>query len=812
MFGRFTERAQKVLFLARDEARRLGHPAVGTEHLLLGLLREGDGIAARALQALGVNLDKVRKEVEKIVVPGDLKSGEEIGLTPRAKKVLELAQEEGRKHGVSYVGTEHILLGLIREGEGVAARVLVSQGLTLEKLRREVLMQLGGIGPMPQGHPQAGAARRAGQTQTMDELGRDLTQLAREGKLDPVIGRDQEIQRVIQILSRRTKNNPCLIGEPGVGKTAVVEGLAQRIVENKVPEILADKRLVTLDMSAVVAGTKYRGEFEERLKKVIDEIRNAGNVILFIDEVHTLVGAGAAEGAIDAANILKPALARGELQCIGATTLDEYRKNIEKDAALERRFQPVMVGEPTIEESIEILKGLRDRYEAHHRVKITDSALKAAVKLSNRYITDRYLPDKAIDLMDEAASRVRLKAYTAPPDVKELEEKIETLKKEKESAVVNQEFEKAASLRDEEQKLQEELARIKDNWVQRKELDQSIVTEEDIADIVSSWTGVPVNKLQEEESERLLQMEDTLHQRVIGQDDAVRAVSRAVRRARAGLKDPKRPIGSFIFLGPTGVGKTELARALAEALFGDEEAMIRFDMSEYMEKHTVSRLLGAPPGYVGYEEAGQLTEMVRRNPYSVVLFDEIEKAHPDIFHVLLQVMEDGRLTDAQGRTVDFRNTVIIMTSNVGANLIRHEQRLGFKAGERRDAMDYEAMKERVTEELRRTFRPEFLNRVDEIIVFHPLEEEHMKEIVELMLKNISKRIAEFGLHLEFTQEAKEFLVKEGYDPTFGARPLRRVIQRMVEDELSEELLAGRFKSGDEILVDVGENKLTFQAK
>ncbi|MDR9755545.1 MAG: ATP-dependent Clp protease ATP-binding subunit [Thermoanaerobacterales bacterium] len=812
MFGRFTERAQKVLFLARDEARRLGHPAVGTEHLLLGLLREGDGIAARALQALGVNLDKVRKEVEKIVVPGDLKSGEEIGLTPRAKKVLELAQEEGRKHGVSYVGTEHILLGLIREGEGVAARVLVSQGLTLEKLRREVLMQLGGIGPMPQGHPQAGAARRAGQTQTMDELGRDLTQLAREGKLDPVIGRDQEIQRVIQILSRRTKNNPCLIGEPGVGKTAVVEGLAQRIVENKVPEILADKRLVTLDMSAVVAGTKYRGEFEERLKKVIDEIRNAGNVILFIDEVHTLVGAGAAEGAIDAANILKPALARGELQCIGATTLDEYRKNIEKDAALERRFQPVMVGEPTIEESIEILKGLRDRYEAHHRVKITDSALKAAVKLSNRYITDRYLPDKAIDLMDEAASRVRLKAYTAPPDVKELEEKIETLKKEKESAVVNQEFEKAASLRDEEQKLQEELARIKDNWVQRKELDQSIVTEEDIADIVSSWTGVPVNKLQEEESERLLQMEDTLHQRVIGQDDAVRAVSRAVRRARAGLKDPKRPIGSFIFLGPTGVGKTELARALAEALFGDEEAMIRFDMSEYMEKHTVSRLLGAPPGYVGYEEAGQLTEMVRRNPYSVVLFDEIEKAHPDIFHVLLQVMEDGRLTDAQGRTVDFRNTVIIMTSNVGANLIRHEQRLGFKAGERRDAMDYEAMKERVTEELRRTFRPEFLNRVDEIIVFHPLEEEHMKEIVELMLKNISKRIAEFGLHLEFTQEAKEFLVKEGYDPAFGARPLRRVIQRMVEDELSEELLAGRFKSGDEILVDVGENKLTFQAK
>lgn len=812
MFGRFTERAQKVLFLARDEARRLSHPAVGTEHLLLGLLREGDGIAARSLLALGVNLNKVRQEVEKIVAPGDVRVGEEIGLTPRAKKVLELAQEEGRRQGVSYVGTEHILLGLIREGEGVAARVLVSMGLTLEKLRRQVLMQLGGIGPMPQGHPQSGGARRASQTQTMDDLGRDLTQMAREGKLDPVIGRDKEIQRVIQILSRRTKNNPCLIGEPGVGKTAVAEGLAQRIVENKVPEMLVDKRLVTLDMSAVVAGTKYRGEFEERLKKVIEEIRNAGDVILFIDEVHTLVGAGAAEGAIDAANILKPALARGELQCIGATTLDEYRKNIEKDAALERRFQPVMVGEPTLEESIEILRGLRDRYEAHHRVKITDSALKAAVKLSNRYITDRFLPDKAIDLMDEAASRVRLKAYTAPPDVKELEEKLETLQKEKESAVVNQEFEKAASLRDEEQKMQEELSRIKDNWVQRKELDQSIVTEDDIADIVSSWTGVPVNRLREEETDRLLKMEETLHQRVIGQDEAVVAVSRAVRRARAGLKDPKRPIGSFIFLGPTGVGKTELARALAEVLFGDEEAMVRFDMSEYMEKHTVSRLLGAPPGYVGYEEAGQLTETVRQHPYSVVLFDEIEKAHPDIFHVLLQVMEDGRLTDAQGRTVDFRNTVIIMTSNVGANLIRREHRMGFKAGERKDTLDYEAMKERVTDELRRTFRPEFLNRVDEVIVFHPLEEEHMKEIVELMLKTIGKRIAEFGLHLEFTQEAKELLVKEGYDPAFGARPLRRVIQRMVEDELSEEMLAGKFKSGDEILVEAGENKLTFQPK
>lgn len=576
--------------------------------------------------------------------------------------------------------------------------------------------------------------------------------------------------------------------------------------------MIADKRVVTLDMSAIVAGTKYRGEFEERLKKVIEEIRSAGNVILFIDEVHTLVGAGAAEGAIDAANILKPALARGELQCIGATTLDEYRKNIEKDAALERRFQPVNVGEPTQEETVEILRGLRDRYEAHHRVKITDSALKAATKLGSRYITDRFLPDKAIDLMDEAASRVRLKAYTAPPDVKELEEKLERVRKEKESAVVNQEFEKAASLRDEEQQVQNELERIKNNWVQRKELDQSIVTDDDIAAVVSSWTGVPVNRLQEEESQRLLHMEETLHQRVIGQDEAVGSVSRAIRRARAGLKDPKRPIGSFIFLGPTGVGKTELAKALAEALFGDEEAMVRFDMSEYMEKHTVSRLLGAPPGYVGYEEAGQLTESVRQNPYSVVLFDEIEKAHPDLFHVLLQVMEDGRLTDAQGRTVDFRNTVIIMTSNVGANLIDKENRLGFKRDADRDELDYETMKERVIDEMRRTFRPEFLNRVDDVIVFHALQEEHMKEIVELMLMTVSKRISDFGLHLEFTQAAKELLVKNGYDPTFGARPLRRVIQRMVEDQLSEEMLAGKFKSGDEILVDGAEDKIVFKTK
>ena len=712
------------------------------------------------------------------------------------------------------MGTEHLLLGLIREGEGVAARVLINQGLTMDSVRRQVLMLLGGIGPAAQGHPGAAAAAPRSQTPTLDDLGRDLTQFAREGKLDPVIGRDKEIERVIQVLSRRTKNNPCLIGGPGVGKTAIAEGLAQRIVAGKIPETLTDKRVVTLDMGAVVAGTKYRGEFEERLKKVIEEIRSAGNIILFIDEVHTLVGAGAAEGAIDAANILKPALARGELQCIGATTQDEYRKNIEKDAALERRFQPVNVGEPTVDETIDILRGLRDRYEAHHRVKITDNALKAAARLADRYITERFLPDKAIDLMDEAASRVRLQMFTAPPDVKAVEEKLELLQKEKESAVVGQEFEQAAALRDQEQHLRAELEQIKNNWNQRKEREESIVTEEDIAAIVSSWTGVPVKKLREEESERLLHMEDVLHLRVIGQEDAVAAVARAIRRARAGLKDPKRPIGSFIFLGPTGVGKTELARTLAEALFGDEEAMVRFDMSEYMEKHTVSRLLGAPPGYIGYEEAGQLTEAVRRRPYSVVLFDEIEKAHPDVFHVLLQVIEDGRLTDSKGHTVDMRNTVVIMTSNVGANLIRREARMGFKPEGTASAAvkDYEAMKERVMDELKRTFRPEFLNRVDEIIVFHSLNEEHMKQIVGLMLKSVAKRIAEFGLYLEFTEAAKDLMVKKGYDQMYGARPLRRVIQHMVEDRLSEEMLQGSIKEGDVITVDAAGDELAFNVK
>jgi ATP-dependent Clp protease ATP-binding subunit ClpC len=814
MFGRFTERAQRVFLLAQEEARRLRHPAVGTEHLLLGLLREGEGIAARALQSLGLDLNKVRDEVERIVAPGESRVGEEIGLTPRAKKVLELAHEEGRRQGVSYVGTEHLLLGLIREGEGVAARVLIDHGLTMDSVRRQVLMLLGGIGPGTPGQPGSGAAPQRSQTPTLDELGRDLTQFAREGKLDPVIGRDKEIERVIQVLSRRTKNNPCLIGEPGVGKTAIAEGLAERIVAGKIPEILIEKRVVTLDMGAVVAGTKYRGEFEERLKKVIDEIRSAGNIILFIDEIHTLVGAGAAEGAIDAANILKPALARGELQCIGATTQDDYRKNIEKDPALERRFQSVYVGEPSVDETIDILRGLRDRYEAHHRVKITDSALKAAAQLGDRYITERFLPDKAIDLMDEAASRVRLQMFTAPPDVKEMDERLELLQKEKEAAVVGQEFEKAAALRDQEQRMRGKLEQIKNNWHQRKEQEESIVTEEDIATIVSSWTGIPVSKLCQEESERLLHMEDALHERVIGQDEAVVAVARAIRRARAGLKDPKRPIGSFIFLGPTGVGKTELARTLAEALFGDEEAMIRFDMSEYMEKHTVSRLLGAPPGYIGYEEAGQLTEAVRRRPYSVVLFDEIEKAHPDVFHVLLQVIEDGRLTDAKGHTVDLRNTVVIMTSNVGANLIKKESRMGFKPEGADVAVtkDYEAMKERVTDELKRTFRPEFLNRVDEIIVFHPLEEQHLKQIVGLMLKGVSKRIAEYGLYLEFTDGAKDLLVKKGFDKMYGARPLRRAIQRLVEDRLSEEMLQGRIKDGNGITVDATGDEMIFNIK
>ena len=801
MFGRFTERAQKVLFFAQDEAKKTSYPYVGTEHLLLGLIREGEGVAAKVLAVVGVEADKVREAISQMVESGQGPVQAEPALTPRAKRVLELSVDEARRMGHNYVGTEHLLLGLVREGEGIAARVLNAYGADHRKVRALVAAHLqdGQAGS----DEQAPGKAKSTETPILDQFGRDLTDLAGEDKLDPVVGREKEIERVIQVLSRRTKNNPVLIGEPGVGKTAIAEGLAQRITSGNVPEILLNKRVVTLDMGSLVAGTKYRGEFEERLKKIIEEIRKAGNIVVFIDELHTLVGAGAAEGAIDAANILKPALAKGELQCIGATTLDEYRKHIEKDAALERRFQPITVAEPTVEETIQILKGLRDKYEAHHRVRITDEALEAAARLSSRYITDRFLPDKAIDLMDEAGSRARLQAFTSPPELKELEKKLEKLQKEKEAAVNGQEFEKAAELRDQEQKLKVELESIRDSWKQRKGEAELVVDEEAIAHIVSSWTGVPVKKLAEEESERLLKMEEVLHQRVVGQDEAIRAVSRAVRRARAGLKDPKRPIGSFIFLGPTGVGKTELARALAEVLFGSEDAMVRIDMSEYMEKFAVSRLVGAPPGYVGYEEGGQLTEAVRRKPYTVVLLDEIEKAHPDVFNILLQVMEDGRLTDAKGRTVDFRNTVIIMTSNVGVQTIKKEFQLGFRTGDRSQD-DYESMKGKVTEELKRTFRPEFLNRVDEVIVFHFLTPEHIREIVNLMLKEVAGRIKENDVEIEVTDEVKNLLAGEGLDEAYGARPLRRAILRLVEDRLSEEFLKGTFGRGDRVLLDVDD--------
>jgi len=807
MFGRFTERAQKALYFAREEAKNAGYPYVGTEHLLLGLIREGEGVAARVLAAVGLDADKVRSAVAQIVEASKGQVHGEPALTPRTKRVLELSVDEARRMGHNYIGTEHLLLGLVREGEGVAAHILNAYGADGRKIRSMVAELLGG--PAGAGGQIVGQAKTGG-TQTLDQYGRDLTVLAAEGKLDPVVGREKEIERVIQILSRRTKNNPVLIGEPGVGKTAVAEGLAQRINEGNVPEILERKRVVTLDMGSLVAGTKYRGEFEERLRKIIEEIRQAGNIILFIDELHTMVGAGAAEGAIDAANILKPALARGELQCIGATTLDEYRKYIEKDAALERRFQPIIVTEPTVEETIQILRGLRDKYEAHHRVRITDAALEAAAKLSSRYITDRFLPDKAIDLVDEAASRVRLQAFTAPPNLKELEKKLDELQKEKEAAVNGQEFEKAAEIRDQEKRIRAELDSLRESWKQQKGGAELVVDEEAVAQIAASWTGIPVKKLAEEESERLLKMEEVLHQRVIGQDEAIRAVSRAVRRARAGLKDPKRPIGSFIFLGPTGVGKTELAKALAEALFGNEDATVRIDMSEYMEKFAVSRLVGAPPGYVGYEEGGQLTEAVRRRPYSVVLLDEIEKAHPDVFNILLQVLEDGRLTDAKGRTVDFRNTVIIMTSNVGVQMIKRESVLGFRTGDQREA-SYENMKSKVTEELRRTFRPEFLNRIDEIIVFHALTAEHIREIVNLMLKEVADRMKENEIEIEVTEQVKDLLAKEGFDENYGARPLRRAILRLVEDRLSEEILKGTFQRGDRVLLDVGaDNEITLK--
>jgi len=812
MKGRYTERAEKVLEIAHNEAKRMGHQVVGTEHILLGLIQEGEGIAAQALIGMGLDLDKIRGQVELIAGVGQPFIGE-VGFTPRVKRVLELANEETHRQDVNYIGTEHLLLGLIMEGEGIAARILANLNISPEKVWKQVVKLLGGEldesaipGSSSNSVPSSKNIGPAN-TPALNEFGRDLTLQAREGRLDPVIGREKEIERVIQVLSRRTKNNPALIGEPGVGKTAIAEGLAQGIISNRVPEILANKRVITLDLSAMVAGSKYRGEFEERLKKVMEEIRTDGNIILFIDELHTLIGAGAAEGAIDAANILKPALARGELQCIGATTLEEYRKYIEKDSALERRFQPITVVEPTVEEAILILRGLRDRYEAHHRVKITDEAIEAAARLSDRYIADRFLPDKAIDLMDEAASRVRLASFIVPPNLKSLEEETDRLKKEKEAAVSSQEFEKAAQIRDQEHKLRIDLAELREAWQDKRYKENAMVTPDDIAQIVASWTGIPVKKLAQEESERLLHLEEILHQRLIGQEDAVAAVARAVRRARAGLKDPKRPIGSFIFLGPTGVGKTELGRALAEAMFGDEKALIRIDMSEYMEKHSVSRLVGAPPGYVGHEEGGQLTEAVRRKPYSVVLLDEIEKAHPELFNILLQVLEDGRLTDTKGRTVDFRNTVIIMTSNVGSSFLKKEA-MGF-AAKKDEKVDYKNMRGYVMEELKRTFRPEFLNRVDELVVFHALQEEHLEKITEILMSQLNLRLLEQGLELQVEKSAVQLIAKEGNDPVFGARPLRRALQRLIEDALSEKILEGEFKTGDQIRVEAEDGKMKF---
>src|SRR6056297_3131246 len=805
MFGKFTERARRVIAMAESEAKKLNHNYVGTEHILLGLVKEKKGIAAKVLsQQADLKESQIIDVIKSIIGKGKNKVKGTIGLTPRSKKVLNLSMEQARDLNHSYIGTEHILLGMIGEGEGVAVRILQELGVDLDKLKKEILQILN--------ESQAKSKEvEESDTPELDKYSRNLTEMAAEDKLDPVIGREKEIKRVIQVLSRRTKNNPVLIGEPGVGKTAIIEGLAQMIVSENVPELLLNKRVVSLDLSSLVAGSKYRGEFEQRLKAVMNEIIESGDIILFIDEMHTLVGAGAAEGAIDAANILKPALARGELQAIGATTLDEYRKYIEKDAALERRFQSVLVEENSTEEAVDILKGLRDPYEAHHKVKITDQAVEYAVVLSHRYISDRFLPDKAIDLIDEAASKVRLSNSTRPPEFKELSQKLEEAEKEKEAAVKNQEFEKAARMRDKEKTLKKELEELKNNWEDEKGKAEAVVTTEDIAEIVSSWTGIPVTKLEEAETERLLRLEDELHKRVIGQDEAIKAVSEAVRRARAGLKDPKRPIGSFIFLGPTGVGKTELAKTLAETMFNDEDAMIRVDMSEYMEKHSVSRLVGSPPGYVGHEEGGQLTEPVRRRPYSVILFDEIEKAHPDVFNVLLQILEDGVLTDTHGRKVDFKNTIVIMTSNVGANLIEKQSQLGFKA-EFDEKADYESMKDNVMSQLRRTFRPEFLNRLDETIVFHSLSKDHIKEIVDLMLDDLRERLEEKSIEIEVTEAAKAKLAEDGYDSEFGARPLRRTIQRQIENPLSIKILDKEFEEKNKITVDVKENEFDFQIK
>jgi ATP-dependent Clp protease ATP-binding subunit ClpC len=799
-FDKFTERARRVLTLAQEEAQRFNHNYIGTEHLLLGLVREGDGVAAKVLANLGVELNKVRSAVEFIIGRGDRAVMGEIGLTPRAKKVIELAVDEARRLNHHYIGTEHLLLGLVREGEGIAAGVLESLGVNLERVRAETTRILSQS--LPQSAHTGG--RTATRTPTVDQLGMDLTAASRAGKLDPVIGRHREIERVIQILSRRTKNNPVLIGEPGVGKTAIVEGLAHRVVAGDVPETLQGRRLLTLDIGALVAGTKYRGEFEERLKKVIEEIKTSGNCILFIDEMHMLVGAGAAEGAVDAANILKPSLARGELQCVGATTLDDYRKHIERDAALERRLQPVLVEEPTVEETIEILRGIKERYEDHHKLIISDEALKTAAELAARYVADRFLPDKAIDLVDEAASRVRIRKSVTPPSLKEAQSGLESLRREKEAAISSQQYEYAAELRDREVKLQEKIESMEEGWETEREASKPVVTAEDIAEVVSMWTGIPVSRIASEESQRLLEMEDALHARVVGQDEAISAIAKAVRRARAGLKDPKRPIGVFIFLGPTGVGKTYLARMLAEFMFGSEDAMIKLDMSEFMERHTVSRLVGAPPGYIGYDDGGQLTDTVRRKSYCLILLDEIEKAHPEVFNMLLQIFDDGHLTDAKGRRVDFRNTILIMTSNVGSDLIRRETTLGFAAKTEESKtveQQYEKMKEKVLTELKNTFRPEFLNRVDSTVVFHALSREHIRKIVELMLSDVDKQLSFKGMSLEVTDAAKDWLGEHGYDQVFGARPLRRLIQNEVEDRLSEAVLDGRFQAGETIVID-----------
>ena len=807
MFNRFTERARKVILLAKEEAKRFNHDYIGTEHILLGLIREGEGVAAAVLQNLGLSSDQIRLEVEKLVQlgPSTIVSGD-IPFTPKAKKVIELAMDEARNLGHNYIGTEHLLLGLIREGEGIAAQVLVNLGLDLGKVRQEVMELLGSTAPS---YSVGSSPSAKTKTPALDAFGRDLTQLARENKLDPVIGRKNEIERVIQILSRRTKNNPVLLGEAGVGKTAIVEGLAQQIIRAEIPEILKDKRVVILDLALMVAGTKYRGQFEERIKSVMDEIKRSENVIIFIDELHTLVGAGGAEGAIDASNILKPALARGEIQCIGATTLDEYRKYIEKDAALERRFQTIIVDPPSVEETVEILKGLRDRYEAHHKVKYSDAALEAAARLSDRYISGRFLPDKAVDLMDESGSRARLSVLTAPPNLKEIEERIEQLRKEKEASVKGQDFEKAAALRDQEREAKGELERMKRDWARTKSETQPVITEEDIAHIVSKWTGIPVLRLEEKESQKLLRMEEEIHKRVIGQEEAIEVISNAIRRSRAGLKDPKRPIGSFIFLGPTGVGKTLLARALADFLFGNEDAIIQVDMSEYMEKFNVSRLVGAPPGYVGYEEGGQLTEKVRRRPYSVVLLDELEKAHPDVFNLLLQVLEEGRLTDSFGRKVDFKNVVLIMTSNIGTEILRKQGSLGFRAPT--GDVTYQDMKNQLLDEVKKVFKPEFLNRVDDTIVFRPLSREDLHKIVEIEIAEVQARVHEQGVTIELSPAAKEFLIEKGFDPLYGARPLKRTIARHLEDALAQEIIAGHFKEGSSILVDVEKDKLVFRA-